>query len=107
MGRFDSLTKLSQPVATRDTTLPLATSPHQFSPEIPGPAGRPGPDPAPALPPEHREIRPRHKFDIYEDQYEALRVLAETQRDKNGHPASMSAMVREALDLYLKARNRS
>ncbi|MGA5823441.1 hypothetical protein ACPC54_36940 [Kitasatospora sp. NPDC094028] len=71
------------------------------------PADRPGPQ-AEARPPiEHRAIRQRHKFDIYEDQYDALRQIAEEQRGPNGQPGSMSAMVREALDVYLRDRKAS
>src|SRR3954454_7481723 len=48
-----------------------------------------------------REIKPRHPFDIYQDQLDLLRKLS--LRDKmKGEIGSMSAMVREALDIYLK-----
>src|SRR3954447_1001057 len=48
-----------------------------------------------------REIKPRHPFDIYQDQLDLLRKLS--IRDKmKGEIGSMSAMVREALDNYLK-----
>jgi hypothetical protein len=48
-----------------------------------------------------REIKPRHPFDIYQDQLDLLRKLS--LRDKmKGEIGSMSAMVREALDTYLK-----
>ena len=69
----------------------------------PGRAGGPGLQARP----EHRIIRPRHKFDIYEDQYESLQKIAESQRQPNGQLGSMSAMVREAIDIYLKARKTS
>jgi hypothetical protein len=48
-----------------------------------------------------REIKPRHPFDIYQDQLDLLRKLS--IRDKmKGEIGSMSAMVRAALDNYLK-----
>ncbi len=61
----------------------------------------------PVLPvhPTKRVMKPRHPFDIYQDQYESLRELAAEER-KQGGAGSMSAMVREALDNYIKAKKR-
>lgn len=42
----------------------------------------------------------RHAFEMYLDQLDALRTLADDQR-RRGEPASMSRMVREAIDQYL------
>ncbi len=42
----------------------------------------------------------RHPFELYMDQLDALRDLAEAQR-RRGEPSSMSRMVREAIDRYL------
>jgi hypothetical protein len=42
----------------------------------------------------------RHAFELYLDQLDSLRDLADAQR-RRGEPASMSRMVREALDRYL------
>lgn len=42
----------------------------------------------------------RHPFELYMDQLDSLRELAESQR-RRGEPASMSRMVREAIDHYL------
>ena len=42
----------------------------------------------------------RHPFELYMDQLDSLRELAEFQR-RRGEPASMSRMVREAIDRYL------
>lgn len=50
--------------------------------------------------PGKRRIKPRHKFDIYEDQAEALKQLALEDRMRGGE-GSQSAMVREAIDDYL------
>jgi hypothetical protein len=47
-----------------------------------------------------RRIKPRHGFDVYEDQVEELQKLALQDRMRGG-AGSMSAMVREALDDYL------
>lgn len=44
-----------------------------------------------------RKIKPRHPFDIYEDQIEELRKLALEDRMRGG-AGSMSAMVRESID---------
>jgi hypothetical protein len=53
-----------------------------------------------------RPIRQRQPFDIYEDQYQALKKIADTERGyENGR--SMGQMVREALDAYLKSNNTS
>lgn len=48
-----------------------------------------------------RKIKKRHPFDIYEDQIEALKKLS-IQEQMQGGIGSQSAMVREALDDYLK-----
>lgn len=52
----------------------------------------------PVRPP--KRIRRRHPFDIYEDQLERLKGL-KTRAMRRGEEASMSRMVREALDAYL------
>jgi len=59
------------------------------------PPGRPVPPVRPA-----KRIRRRHPFDIYEDQLECLKEL-KTRAMRRGEEASMSRMVREALDAYL------
>ncbi len=67
---------------------------------------------APVTPPVERSRTPRtperpsrrqmirHPFELYMDQLDSLRELAESQR-RRGEPASMSRMVREAIDRYL------
>lgn len=51
-----------------------------------------------------RPIRQRQPFDIYEDQYHALKKIADAERDYvNGR--NMSQMVRQAIDNYLKENN--
>ena len=73
--------------------------------------------PAPAVPAQEIEqarpprtprtpVRPtrrqmiRHPFELYMDQLDSLRDLADAQR-RRGEPGSMSRMVREAIDRYL------
>jgi hypothetical protein len=53
-----------------------------------------------------RPIRQRQPFDIYEDQYQDLKKIADAERGyENGR--SMGQMVREAIDAYLKSHNAS
>lgn len=54
----------------------------------------------PVASPKKRRIKPRHSFDVYEDQVEALQQLALEDRMRGGL-GSMSAMAREALDDYI------
>ena len=51
-----------------------------------------------------RKIKTRCPFDIYEDQAVALKKLALEEKLEGGS-GSMSAMVRDALDAYLKKQN--
>src|SRR5688572_17302623 len=112
MGRFDSLTSLGQPSAL--------VAPEPGSAEKPAPVakeqrpkpqkGDPSPSPYPSpfnqpSPKAARKIKDRHPFDIYEDQYESLKRIADEERAQ-GLPGSMNRMVREGIDMYLAARNR-
>jgi hypothetical protein len=65
----------------------------------PGLSDRPGRD-EPPVPTGRRKIKPRHAFDIYEDQAEALQKLSLEDRMRGG-AGSQSAMVREAIDDYI------
>jgi hypothetical protein len=59
------------------------------------------PPPYPSAKPKKREIKRRQPFDVYQDQVDLLKQLS--LRDQmNGEIGSMSRMVREALDNYLK-----
>ncbi|MER6316239.1 hypothetical protein ABT237_21010 [Streptomyces sp. NPDC001581] len=63
-------------------------------------------DPVPVPPTngfKRRIIRRRWPSGPFEDQVEALQRLSEIEKQQ-GLTGSMSAMVREALDLYLKSR---
>jgi hypothetical protein len=57
------------------------------------------------VPLKKRLMKQRHPFDIYHDQYETLKRLADEER-RQGEAGSMSAMVREALDTFIAAKNR-
>jgi hypothetical protein len=60
------------------------------------------PRPGPLIPKQaRRPIRQRQPFDIYEDQYQSLKKIADAEREfMNGR--GMSQMVREAIDHYLR-----
>jgi hypothetical protein len=63
------------------------------------------PPPVPLIPKMKRLIRQRQPFDIYEDQYQQLKKIAEEEKGfENGR--GMSQMVREAIDNYLKDHSR-
>jgi hypothetical protein len=73
---------------------------------VPPPVPRPGPRTVPGsdhlIPKVKRPMRQRQPFDIYEDQYERLKQIADSERNfVNGR--GMSQMVREAIDTYLAA----
>lgn len=67
----------------------------------PVPTAREERDVLPVRPPSKRE-RKRHPFDIYRDQLETLIQMKSTHMMKTGEMKSMSEMVREALDRYIK-----
>ena len=59
------------------------------------------PTPYASATPKKREIKRRQPFDVYQDQVDLLKKLS--LRDQmNGEIGSMSRMIREALDNYLK-----
>jgi hypothetical protein len=55
----------------------------------------------PSATPKKREIKRRQPFDVYQDQVDLLKKLS-LRAQLNGEIGSMSRMVREALDNYLK-----
>jgi hypothetical protein len=55
--------------------------------------------------PAKRAVKPRHGFDIYEDQYEQL-VIWSNEEKLQGGTGSMSRMAREALDMYIASRKK-
>ena len=56
---------------------------------------------SPSATPKKREIKRRQPFDVYQDQVDLLKKIS-LKAQLNGEIGSMSRMVREALDTYLK-----
>jgi hypothetical protein len=56
-----------------------------------------------AVRPTQKRIITRNSFEIYEDQMDSLRELAYREK-REGRVGSMSAMVRDAIDKYLKEK---
>jgi hypothetical protein len=112
MGRFDVLTQLETKQAPRPDTSPPgqertrdAKTPIEPA-EQPQKPGHPIPDRSPDRPsarPIGKRIITRNAFEIYEDQIDTLRQLS-YQEKIEGKPGSMSSMVREAIDEYLRKR---
>ncbi len=67
-------------------------------PVQPAPASEPAPPVRPVRPQRRQMIR--HPFELYMDQLDRLREVAEEQRQR-GETGSMSKMVRDAIDRYL------
>lgn len=118
MGRFDALTQLEenqQPVKKPDTDTVSPVRKKPTPPLLEKPARREGQEKenrqngthSPVLHTEanNRPVKPRHAFDIYQDQYESLLELSLEER-RQGGTGSMSAMVREALDKYIAAQKK-
>ena len=83
---------------SKQLTPQLVTDKEQGVPPV---VPRTVPRPAPLIPKVKRPIRQRQPFDIFEDQYQTLKGIADAEKDfVNGR--GMSQMVREALDQYLK-----
>ena len=90
-------TLAQMPVIQKPQAVPLAATndpvpPVRVVPPVPPAASK-------------RVMKQRHPFDIYQDQYDALRTLAMEER-KQGGVGSMSAMVREALDTLIATRKK-
>ena len=86
-----------QPEIQSSTPVPPYPVP---SPSTHTPYGVPHP-----VPPIKRRMKQRQPFDVYEDQYETLKKIADDERAQ-GLPGSMSRMVREGIDMYLAARKK-
>ncbi len=72
-------------------------------PVQPAPASEPAPPVRPVRPQRRQMIR--HPFELYMDQLDRLRDLAQVKRQR-GENDSMSKMVRDAIDRYLKEQPR-
>ena len=118
MGRFDALTQLDEnqaPVKKLDTApvvsgkkhSPLSLPDKPIRQRAQNKEAKQKVSPSPVSPSEAntRPVRPRHAFDIYQDQYEALLELSLEER-REGGTGSMSAMVREALDKFITERKK-
>jgi hypothetical protein len=81
----------------RKSASPPATEPEPSQP--PTAEATPKPEPVRPVRVVKRQMI-RHPFELYMDQLERLRALAEEQR-RSGGVGSMSRMVREAIDRYL------
>jgi hypothetical protein len=82
-NEFPETESSSQPVTDRATARPGDEA-----------TGRPG----------NKRVLVRRGFEWYEDQLNALKRLS-IEEQLEGKPGSMSAMVREAVDVYLKKRS--
>jgi hypothetical protein len=83
------------------------TPPHVAESQPDAPAQRPIPERGNArtpVRPNGKRIITRNSFEIYEDQMDALRKLS-FQEKMEGKLGSMSQMVREAIDAYLKEQS--
>ncbi len=88
-----------QPVAPSPTALPDENNAqNDTGTVVPVPGYR-----STAVPGGKREIKRRHPFDVYKDQLKALNRLALEEKEQ-GLLGSQSAMVREAIDDYLRKR---
>ena len=86
--------------ARKDTKASVKATNHQEVPQgVPPPVRDTVPPIQPLIPKIRRAIKQRQPFDIFEDQYEKLKRIAETEKEfENGR--SMSQMVRDAIDQY-------
>jgi hypothetical protein len=78
---------------------PVSSLPGISTPVPPSPV--PDGVPRTPVPPTKRVMRQRQPFDIWQDQYETLKRIADDERAR-GLPGSMSRMIRDAIDAYLK-----
>ena len=91
---------LGEPAAKEITSVTTLPVPPYGSSPVPDTVPHPVPR---TVPLKRRKMKQRHPFDIYEDQYETLKKIADEEREQ-GLPGSMSAMVRKGIDMYLEAR---
>jgi hypothetical protein len=112
MGRYDVLLEQDKPAvkpARQQRAYPATqqregrdanTNRDQSQPVRPSVRHYPYP-PVLGIDPVKRVMKSRHPFDIYQDQYESLRALALQDRMQGGE-GSMSAMVREAINVFIQ-----
>jgi hypothetical protein len=109
MGRYDTLLGLGddtpkpQEQAVQPQQPPVSTPTHAIQQQAERPNAR-LPHRSNARTPERangKRIITRNSFEVYEDQMDSLRDRS-YQEKRAGKLGSMSAMVREAIDAYLK-----
>jgi hypothetical protein len=86
--------------ARKDTKTSVKATNYQEVPQgVPPPVRDTVPPIQPLIPKVRRSFKQRQPFDIFEDQYERLKRIAEAEKEfENGR--SMSKMVRDAIDEY-------
>lgn len=103
---FDPQANKEQALKSTLDHMPVIEKPQAVHPAAGGdpvPPVRVVPPVPPPVP--KRVMKQRHPFDIYQDQYDALRELS-TEERKQGGFGSMSAMVRQALDTLIADRKK-
>jgi len=111
MDNFPSIQKPKQPVDISHNLLETESNRPKQPPVLPVPPVRVAPPvpldrpvhPVLPVPPKKRIMKQRHPSDIYQDQYDSLKQLADEER-RQGGVGSMSAMVRAALHIYITKR---
>lgn len=101
MGRFDALTKLDKKPVLPPQKQQTNSTPIQVNNPMPVP-----PYGSTPVPPKKRVMKQRQPFDIYQDQYDTLKQIAREEQDQ-GLPGSMSAMVREGIDMIITKKKKT
>jgi hypothetical protein len=109
MGRYDTLLGLGddtskpqeQAAAPQQQPVSTSTQPIQQQPERPNDRILQRPNDRTPERVNGKRIITRNSFEVYEDQMDSLRDRS-YQEKRAGKLGSMSAMVREAIDAYLK-----
>ena len=97
MGRYDILLGQEQTKSQEQTSQPTKISPHH-EPDKRQPERT---NASSTVRPNGKRIITRNSFEVFEDQMDSLRDRS-YQEKRAGKIGSMSAMVREAIDSYLK-----
>jgi hypothetical protein len=99
MGRYDILLGHDNPKPLEHAPRPQQSAVRPPTPAVPQPSERPnGRTPEGA---NGKRIITRNSFEVFEDQMDSLRDRSYREK-RAGKIGSMSAMVREAIDAYLK-----
>jgi hypothetical protein len=89
-------------IAHKDSKLSVKATNLKGAPQgVPPPVRGTVPPPLPLIPKVRRPIKQRQPFDIFQDQYDSLKSIADAEKGfENGR--SMNKMVRDAIDNYLR-----